>query len=612
MIAEANRSSHPGHGKESTFNAGLSLNAQLLLAAGIRLLQTVITFGAMLPSGLFIPSLFIGATVGRFIGNVSYLLEQHIEPGVFAMIGAAAMLAGFTRMTVSLVVIMFELTGELTYVIPFMCAVITAKVVGDLFTSSIYEEHATLNGFAIRGYVRLEVLVADLAEEYPFSKVVDVDTYFRFSALCDMVGLTLMYERGGEVGEAGVEVRKDEDGKRHLPERLAEMRVGDDGRAEEENSRSSVILVRRGVGPIFGYIRKRRLKQWLVEMMRIEDSKTLEERHCCFALFGGDGLWAENMDVRAQTFHMAGVGGSGVQVLGVPSPAATHYPGREELLSSGQGAKPNPFMEGATLFQLEAHTNESTNTERAGKGDIEMRNVIGKDHRTEDINLSPIHEGRAAAAPQGRGTTAAGHSEDDFQIVGKTTEVMHSKSTSTSSSDASGSELKRESSPLSDKARSSSTSNPAATKRAASSSPRPRRPPRDERVSKAVLDRRIIVLPADRLPANDSDNLSPSTTSAAGFARTTRVRMPGHQRQAAPSPGGRGKNSSSEQPGGGGRGDAPFTAGDHLAGDEPPQRGLSNTTVIDIELNDDEVIAEDVSFLVDTHLARLSMDAHIL
>lgn len=37
------------------------------------------------------------------------------------MVGAAAMLGGFTRMTVSLVVIMFELTGELNYVIPFMC-----------------------------------------------------------------------------------------------------------------------------------------------------------------------------------------------------------------------------------------------------------------------------------------------------------------------------------------------------------------------------------------------------------------------------------------------------------------------------------------------------------
>lgn len=36
------------------------------------------------------------------------------------MVGAAATLAGVTRTTVSLAVIMFELTGTLTYVVPVM------------------------------------------------------------------------------------------------------------------------------------------------------------------------------------------------------------------------------------------------------------------------------------------------------------------------------------------------------------------------------------------------------------------------------------------------------------------------------------------------------------
>lgn len=44
-------------------------------------------------------------------------------PGLYAMVGAAAVLGGVTRMTVSLVVIMFELTGSLQFIVPTMAAV---------------------------------------------------------------------------------------------------------------------------------------------------------------------------------------------------------------------------------------------------------------------------------------------------------------------------------------------------------------------------------------------------------------------------------------------------------------------------------------------------------
>ena len=37
-------------------------------------------------------------------------------------------------------------TGELNYIVLFMCAVLTAKLVGDMMTSSIYDAHAKLNG----------------------------------------------------------------------------------------------------------------------------------------------------------------------------------------------------------------------------------------------------------------------------------------------------------------------------------------------------------------------------------------------------------------------------------------------------------------------------------
>ena len=51
-----------------------------------------------------------------------------ITPGVYAIVGASAVLGGITRMTVCLVVIMFEVTGGYEYVLPVMVAVMMSKV----------------------------------------------------------------------------------------------------------------------------------------------------------------------------------------------------------------------------------------------------------------------------------------------------------------------------------------------------------------------------------------------------------------------------------------------------------------------------------------------------
>ncbi|MCJ1428880.1 hypothetical protein MMC29_006791 [Sticta canariensis] len=92
-----------------------------------KLVLTTITFGCKVPSGIIIPALDAGAFFGRFVGQWITTLP----PGIFAMVGAAAFLAGVSRMTISLCVIMFELTGELEYIVPNMIAILVAKWVAD-------------------------------------------------------------------------------------------------------------------------------------------------------------------------------------------------------------------------------------------------------------------------------------------------------------------------------------------------------------------------------------------------------------------------------------------------------------------------------------------------
>ncbi|KAH6627747.1 chloride channel [Chaetomium tenue] len=136
----------------------------LIFAALLSFFLAAITFGLQIPAGIILPSMAIGALTGRAIGIIMEIWQTNypksiafhtcepdipcITPGTYAVIGAAAALAGVTRMTVSIVVIMFELTGALNYVLPIMIAVMISKWVGDAFSRrGIYESWIHFNEY---------------------------------------------------------------------------------------------------------------------------------------------------------------------------------------------------------------------------------------------------------------------------------------------------------------------------------------------------------------------------------------------------------------------------------------------------------------------------------
>jgi chloride channel 3/4/5 len=141
--------------KPSEIGPLISAILYAMIAKGV---LTIVTFGIKLPAGIFIPTLAIGACFGRVVGllvqytqwtNPNLALFDWCEeetssciiPGVYAMVGAAAALSGVTRTTVSLVVIMFELTGTLMYSVPVMLSVLVARTVADsLEKKGIYGE----------------------------------------------------------------------------------------------------------------------------------------------------------------------------------------------------------------------------------------------------------------------------------------------------------------------------------------------------------------------------------------------------------------------------------------------------------------------------------------
>ncbi|GAA6013991.1 hypothetical protein JCM11491_003479 [Sporobolomyces phaffii] len=136
----------------------------LLVSAFAKTFLTAVTFGAALPAGIFLPSLTIGACVGRAVGIVVARIQKAnpeawlfancpadgacISPPVYAVIGAASALGGVTRMTISLVVILYELTGAIDIVLQLMMAVMVAKFTADYFSKDgIYETWINLRNY---------------------------------------------------------------------------------------------------------------------------------------------------------------------------------------------------------------------------------------------------------------------------------------------------------------------------------------------------------------------------------------------------------------------------------------------------------------------------------
>ena len=92
-------------------------------------------------SGLFVPSLLIGASWGRLTGMclvAAFPGWEWGDLGKYALIGASAQLAGTIRLTYSLTAIILEATGNLTYIFPVFVTVLIAKIVGDFINEGTY------------------------------------------------------------------------------------------------------------------------------------------------------------------------------------------------------------------------------------------------------------------------------------------------------------------------------------------------------------------------------------------------------------------------------------------------------------------------------------------
>ena len=133
-----------GNGRDLSqllFSNGIRAPLLLLMLLFFKPLATWLCLGSGTPGGLFTPSLTFGALLGAMLAWVATLVWPDAPIGLFAILGAGAMLAATTQGPVSSVVLMIELTGhDRSFIAPLLLAVITATLISrTIEPRSIYD-----------------------------------------------------------------------------------------------------------------------------------------------------------------------------------------------------------------------------------------------------------------------------------------------------------------------------------------------------------------------------------------------------------------------------------------------------------------------------------------
>ena len=117
----------------------------LLILLVLRPLATVMSVRCGAPGGLFTPSLTVGALLGGVLGHVWSAFWPGVPPGMFALLGAGAVLAATTQGPISTVVLLMELTGrDRSFIAPLLLVVAAATLVARSIESrSIYDARLT-------------------------------------------------------------------------------------------------------------------------------------------------------------------------------------------------------------------------------------------------------------------------------------------------------------------------------------------------------------------------------------------------------------------------------------------------------------------------------------
>jgi CIC family chloride channel protein len=124
---------------------------------------TLIAFGSGAPGGLFAPSLILGSCLGQIIGGCEFYFWGLGSPTTYALAGMGGFFSAVSKVPMTAIVIVFEMTTDFNLVLPLMIVSVTSYLIAEqVVPGSLYDKLLKLNGIIINTDAPLEGILSQL------------------------------------------------------------------------------------------------------------------------------------------------------------------------------------------------------------------------------------------------------------------------------------------------------------------------------------------------------------------------------------------------------------------------------------------------------------------
>ncbi|MFQ5356107.1 MAG: chloride channel protein [Mariprofundaceae bacterium] len=147
-----------------------------LLLAG-KLLVTIVCFSGGFPGGMLGPSLFLGAVAGALFGGMAHSIAPAYSEsyGAYALVACGALTAASMQAPMTIILMVFELSGNYQIMLPLMAACIVATIVKRAFgKSSVFTESLEEKGVKTSWMLERSWMRATKVDQIPWKSIPSV------------------------------------------------------------------------------------------------------------------------------------------------------------------------------------------------------------------------------------------------------------------------------------------------------------------------------------------------------------------------------------------------------------------------------------------------------